>query len=192
MGRFEKFKDEIEKHKKNPEITDQTSDIAPEINLLEEIKDVLDELNIIKIVLDKQADLFQQLTDLVMGTGAYRLAETSAEKGFVAYYRELSGIDDSTREVERMIENAKATYVSINHLLDLRQKNANLQEAAWSRKASQDATKQQRTIMVFTIVTIIFVSHVYIFPLFITVSAISCCVLTRLSYRCPFSPLYLP
>jgi hypothetical protein len=159
VQRFDNFKKEMDAYISNPQIAKQTSNILKEIILLEEIKDILDELNIIKIVLDEQADLFQQLADLVIGTGAH-LPGTSAEKKFVTYYREQSGIDGSTREVDRMIANAKSTYESINHLLDLRQKNANLQEAAWSRQASEDATKQQRTIMVFTIVTIIFVSHV--------------------------------
>ena len=55
--------------------------------------------------------------------------------------------------------------IQLRHLLDLKQKQANLSEAWSSRtqaeessKLSEEAIKQGRSIMLFTVVTIIFVS----------------------------------
>jgi len=56
------------------------------------------------------------------------------------------------------------SHAKVILLLDLRQKDANLQEALSARLASDDAAKQAeatakqgRTILVFTVVTIVFV-----------------------------------
>ncbi|OMP88806.1 Ankyrin-2 [Diplodia seriata] len=45
---------------------------------------------------------------------------------------------------------------NIEHLLDLKQKQANLWEARSSREGAEEAAKQGKTILVFTIITIIF------------------------------------
>lgn len=50
------------------------------------------------------------------------------------------------------------SLAQINHLLDLKQKNANLSEAVQARKQAEQSAQQGRTILVFTIVTIVFVS----------------------------------
>lgn len=59
---------------------------------------------------------------------------------------------------------AKSVQRAIEMLLDLKQKQANILEAEWtrqqsveSRKQSVQTTKQGETIMVFTVVTIVFV-----------------------------------
>lgn len=46
-------------------------------------------------------------------------------------------------------------------LLDLKQKQASVSEALSARQEAQDTKRQGRTIMLFTIVTIIFVSFYY-------------------------------
>lgn len=153
-----------------------------EINLLVEIKDIRDELNIIKILLGDQRDVTSSLFNLVSGADQNVASRGVVQDEFVTYYEELSSLDISTRGVNKMIEDATTTYDAvrslrpglggpcqsmftnashqINHLLDLRQKDANLREAFWTRASSEDTTKQGRTIFVFTIVTIIFVSFV--------------------------------
>lgn len=49
--------------------------------------------------------------------------------------------------------------MQINDLLDLKQKQANLSEAQSSRKQAEETAMQGTTLMVFTIVTIVFVSY---------------------------------
>jgi hypothetical protein len=52
--------------------------------------------------------------------------------------------------------------LQVNHLLDLRQKDANVSEAVRVRESSEDAIRQGRAVFVFTVVTIIFMSAQYI------------------------------
>jgi hypothetical protein len=47
---------------------------------------------------------------------------------------------------------------SLDALLDLKQKQANLTEAKFTRQQAQDSAKQTDTVVVFTVVTIVFVS----------------------------------
>jgi len=49
--------------------------------------------------------------------------------------------------------------LQLKDLLDLKQQQANVLEARVSRNQAIDAGKQGKTILVFTIVTIVFVSY---------------------------------
>ncbi|OJJ37960.1 hypothetical protein ASPWEDRAFT_472784 [Aspergillus wentii DTO 134E9] len=55
---------------------------------------------------------------------------------------------------------------SINTLLDLRQKQASIKEAEFGRLQANDTVRQSNTIMVFTIVTIIFLPLSFLSSLF--------------------------
>lgn len=57
-----------------------------------------------------------------------------------------------------MVKEAEFVQKAIDMLLDLKQKQANIVEAEFARKQSEDTAKQSDTIMVFTVVTILFVS----------------------------------
>lgn len=113
-----------------------TREISKEMDLLEDIKDVQDELNIIRTVVKRQE----------MATSCFQ---------------HISLLVD---EIDRLLKNAEQVHKNVNLLLELRQKQANLEEAVWPREASvhaaiqAKATSQQqgRTVLVFTVVTIIF------------------------------------
>lgn len=60
------------------------------------------------------------------------------------------------RDFNRMLSHANATYEALNHLLDLKQKYANATEARVARRGVEESAKQGRTIVLFTIATIIF------------------------------------
>jgi Mg2+ and Co2+ transporter CorA len=151
---------------------------------LEEVKDIRDELNILQSICEDQKDLLQKLSGLIAKPqGA---AQQEIEKDpILNYYKERSDIDLRIDKIRKLQTDATTTYDSVshqklsvssvpsdpanpaqlNHLLDLKQKNANISEAVESRKQAvqtriqaEETTKQGRTIMVFTIVTIIFVS----------------------------------
>ena len=57
-----------------------------------------------------------------------------------------------------MIKDAETVRKSLDMLLDLKQKQANINEAKSSRKQSEETAKQGVAIMVFTLVTTAFVS----------------------------------
>lgn len=108
--------------------------ILDETRLLEEIKDVLDELNILKALAQDQERV----------DNAWKRVATK-----VKISRAVSASEIKT-EVESMIEDAKSVQGDINSLLDLKQKEAGIVEAQATRRQSD-------TVMTFTIVTIIFV-----------------------------------
>ncbi|KAK6332499.1 hypothetical protein TWF730_004165 [Orbilia blumenaviensis] len=59
-----------------------------------------------------------------------------------------------------------AEQAFINRLLDIQQRQASLTEVIWSRRSSAEAAKQGRTVLVFTVVTIIFLPLTFLSSLF--------------------------
>jgi hypothetical protein len=62
------------------------------------------------------------------------------------------------KETQEMIKEAETVQKSLEALLGLKQKQANISEAKSAREQSQATAKQADTVMVFTAVTILFVS----------------------------------
>jgi hypothetical protein len=65
-------------------------------------------------------------------------------------------IDSKLLDIGRMDRGAKSVYDNLFEVLDLKQKHANSVEVRISRDRALEAAQQGRTILVFTIVTIIF------------------------------------
>ncbi|UZP46438.1 hypothetical protein NXS19_014250 [Fusarium pseudograminearum] len=55
-----------------------------------------------------------------------------------------------------MIDGANNAYSALNLLIDLKQKQSNVMDARYARVQAEQSARQGKTIMVFTIVTIIF------------------------------------
>lgn len=109
-----------------------------ETQLLDEVKDILDELNILKTLAQDQKvvdDLWKSFSKIPGN-------------------RHLSPLE-TKEDIESMIEDAKSVQSAINTLLDLKQKEATILEAQATRRQSD-------AVMVFTVVTIIFVSSTFI------------------------------
>ncbi|RGP72184.1 ankyrin repeat [Fusarium sporotrichioides] len=62
----------------------------------------------------------------------------------------------SMSEIEHMIDGANNAFNALNLLIDLKQKQSNVMDARYARMQAEESVKQGKTIMVFTIVTIIF------------------------------------
>jgi Mg2+ and Co2+ transporter CorA len=75
-------------------------------------------------------------------------------------------IDANIRDFERMLSHTNASYEALNHLLDLKQKQANALEARLARIGVESGAKQSNTIMVFTVATIVFGSLSFIAAFF--------------------------
>ncbi|KAI1822727.1 hypothetical protein F4861DRAFT_373459 [Xylaria intraflava] len=146
--------------------------ILEEIELLKEVKDILDELNIIKAVLLDQREIltaaFETLEqwDQRIYFGRQRAKKTTHLGELLAYYQRFGKLDTIGMEVAKLIHDAGQTRENINHLLDLRQKHANLSEAISARTSSENTARQGRTILVFTVVTIIFLPITFLSSLF--------------------------
>ncbi|KKK12297.1 hypothetical protein ARAM_001383 [Aspergillus rambellii] len=121
----------------------QYHNILQEAELLREIKDIRDELNILIALAVDQETVWKQLFQL----------EDLDNRQFHACTPSLIKED-----LEDMASEAKTVQESLDSLLDLKQKQASIKEAETGRKQAEDTGKQANTIMVFTVVTIIFVS----------------------------------
>ncbi|KAJ5774183.1 hypothetical protein N7457_009079 [Penicillium paradoxum] len=135
-----------------------------DIELLEEIKDIRDELNILERILDDQKDLTQKLFSLVGKTNLEALGTAILKDRVLQYYHQRAGVGLRLDKIMKMDEDAKISndalaHISteqMNYLLDLKQKHANFIEAKAARNQAEETTDQGRTILVFTIVTIVF------------------------------------
>jgi hypothetical protein len=136
------------------------------LNLSLEVADILDELNMLDAVLGQQ----REVLDLLLDRDPLSKPGSWAE----AFHEKASGTLDRTRNgVQRLRADALTAqtmvrshfvahhcrvfsvadmdwYTQLMNLLDLQQKAASLEEA-------RSATKQGQAVMLFTIVTIIFV-----------------------------------
>ncbi|KAG7005734.1 DNA damage response [Physcia stellaris] len=77
-----------------------------------------------------------------------------------------SKLDINIWEFEKMLRDADAVEDALNHLLDLKQKQANAMEATYARLAAVATGKQGKTILFFTFVTILFGSLSFVAAFF--------------------------
>lgn len=161
------FHDDESSHAHAPLFVDNLLDIGAETDLLAEIKDIRDELNMIAKVLEDQRhvlpDLEASISDIYEEGKKNRLESQEIKKRFKDM---LKTIDTHIRDLERMDIQAERIYKSITDLLDLKQKHANAFEARFARDQAAGTARQSQTIMVFTIVTIIFLPLSFIAALF--------------------------
>ncbi|CAG7953200.1 unnamed protein product [Penicillium salamii] len=118
------------------------ADISEETKLLREVKDICDELNMLKNLAEDQDDVWTQVWK-----GDNRPDATTYDTP-----------TEVKAEIEEMVKEAEFVQKAIEPLLDLKQKRANIVEAEFTRQQSHDTAVQSDTIMVFTVVTILFVS----------------------------------
>lgn len=130
--------------KKNVLLTDLL-DIRTEIALLVEVKDIRDEVNIILTVLNIQKKLVDQMSHVAEEKDA--LLRTPVVKNMI-----LADINDFTK----LDSQARTIQEKLNTLMDLKQKAANAWEAKEARETAVATGKQGNTVLVFTVVTIIF------------------------------------
>ncbi|KAJ8124967.1 hypothetical protein O1611_g8673 [Lasiodiplodia mahajangana] len=145
-------------------------DIGVETSLLAEIKDIRDELNIIMGILDAQLQTVTYLegfvAEEVRGGGSRRTTDAVVSDIRRRAGEQKRGIDAKQKDVSRMDRQALSLYDSLTDLLDLKQKHSNALEARFAGDQAVIAAKQGQTIMVFTIVTIIFLPLSFIASFF--------------------------
>ena len=150
---FERFRDtakNIEKVWKNDKTTiaqmsrelDTLFIIRQETELMEKVNDILSDLRKIDFVCSQQQDVLRSLVKSSKPSRSLRdLYET------VEYRRQAWA---------GMAITAKGTYDSLRDLLDLKQRQANISEARTARYQVEISARQGRSILVLTVVTIVF------------------------------------
>ncbi|GES65479.1 hypothetical protein ATETN484_0012038400 [Aspergillus terreus] len=125
--------------------------ISRETMLLREVKDICDELNILKTLAEDQENVWQQAWTVVGDKKTVFSTNTPS---------------DNRKMILAMIHDATTVQKSLDTLLDLKQKQANLTEVKITRKQAQDTAKQTDTVVWFTVVTIIFLPLSFLTSLF--------------------------
>jgi ankyrin repeat protein/Mg2+ and Co2+ transporter CorA len=147
-----------------PLFVDKLLDIGSETGLLAETKDIRDELNMISKVLEDQKTVLPDLEAAIIDI--YREEHKSQQEVKKRFKEQLKMIEMHQKDIDRMDKQAERIYSSITDLLDLKQKHANAFEARFARDQAAGTARQSQTIMVFTIVTIIFLPLSFIAAIF--------------------------
>lgn len=160
-------KDESVVTYKYPQAVDRFLDIGKETALLQEIKDIRDELNMISMVLHHQKSTLPSLSDAVCED----MMESSRNNAKVRDVRrrvdeQKRTVDLHLNELDRMARLSEGIEGSLLNLLDLKQKQSNAFEARFARVQAAGTVRQGQIIMVFTMVTILFLPMSFIAAFF--------------------------
>ena len=142
-------------------------DIGWETALLGEIKDIRDELDMLSLLFEHQEQVLPSMQDAMKSIweqDEWPLADQQRIQKSLEEHQRL--ILQPQKDIQRMERQAKRMYNSIRDLLDLKQKHANAIEARYAREQTDDTSRQGQTLMVFTIVTVIFLPLSFIAAFF--------------------------
>ena len=150
---FKEFRNNHQYKKAKDINAQQHIDNRKDLDALLELRDIEDELNTIdKLIKEQQScvsEMFKQYHDL----------NTRHGKGFNGI-RFLHDVDlfltEHKEQLDGMLKGAQAAQKAFKELLDMKQKQANIVEAYLARESSEVAADQSRSVMIFTIFTIIF------------------------------------
>ena len=142
-------------------------DIGWETELLGEIKDIRDELDMLSLVFERQEQVMPGIQDAIEAIGKQQnWLPATRDKFGKAFQDHRKTVSHPQKDIQRMERQAKRMYSSIRDLLDLKQKHANAIEARYAREQTDDTSRQGKTLMVFTIVTVIFLPLSFIAAFF--------------------------
>ncbi|KAI0895375.1 hypothetical protein F4806DRAFT_469061 [Annulohypoxylon nitens] len=144
-----KLKGNPHKGNNNDEVKSWTS-ISEAAVLLDEVKDILDELTILKALVGQQQYVWQSLI------GRDRNPEQDNARG-PAY---------TLLEIDEMIKMTTTVQESVNEMLNLEQNGISIMEATISRKQADENARQGKILMAFTIVTVVFTPLSFLTSLF--------------------------
>ena len=152
----------------------QAKDIQDEVKCLREVKDVRDEVTMVQNVLQGQLEVFEEfLSSIKQKKKQSKSNEPREENAWnqISYDRTIyvlrqrwqrlgedaERVEKSVGQVNFFLDAKLTRLIKLNHLLDLKQKQASLDEAASASDEAKSAAIQNRAILVFTVVTVIFV-----------------------------------
>ncbi|KAF4210015.1 hypothetical protein CNMCM8927_003280 [Aspergillus lentulus] len=127
-----------------------------DLSALLELRDIMDELGTIMKVLEQQT------------TTVKTMARYFADRGYGKVFVEasLARLDEYRNQVQEMRENTILAQKAVENLLDLKQKQANVDESRLARWEAEVTQTQSRSVMVFTIFTVIFLPLSFFTSLF--------------------------
>ncbi|KAF7162626.1 hypothetical protein CNMCM5623_007851 [Aspergillus felis] len=127
-----------------------------DLSALLELRDIMDELGTIMKLLEEQT------------TTVKTMARYFEDRGYGKVFVEasLARLDEYRNHVQEMRENTILAQKAVENLLDLKQKQANVDESRLARWEAEVTQTQSRSVMVFTIFTVIFLPLSFFTSLF--------------------------
>ena len=129
------------------------ADNRVDLDALLELRDIEDELNTMTKLFKEQSRV---ISDMIIQYNHLNKAPRKGIKGIHFLTEASHVINEYKEQVEGMLKSAKAAQSAFKELLDMKQKQANIVEAQLARKQTEVAADQSRSVMIFTIFTIIF------------------------------------
>lgn len=130
----------------------QHIDNRKDLDALLELRDIEDELNTIdRLIKEQQACVMEM--ELQYKT---RALPDEGINGLEFLQVAAQFLKDHQDQVDGMLKSARAAQTAFKELLDMKQKQANIVEAHLAREQNEVAADQSRSVMIFTVFTIIF------------------------------------
>ena len=130
----------------------QHIDNRKDLDALLELRDIEDELNTIdRLIKEQQACVMDM--ELQYKT---RALPDKGINGIEFLQVAAQFLKDHQDQVDGMLKSARAAQRAFKELLDMKQKQANIVEAHLAREQNEVAADQSRSVMIFTVFTIIF------------------------------------
>ena len=154
---LKEFKDKVKSH--------VVMDISNEAELLIEIDDILDEIHILKTVLTDQKNVIEAMNkQLEQAAGKRHSLMLVETKAIDNCYARLEQMEKAAEKADTAVRFRIGIFsvlfsdlnVQLHRLIDLKQQQASLAEAYYARESAKDTASQGRTVLIFTVVTIIF------------------------------------
>ncbi|KAL2283012.1 hypothetical protein FJTKL_10332 [Diaporthe vaccinii] len=170
--------------KVDPRIMLALLDVTPEAELQREIRDIIDELDIMLHIVGQQQEVikrFVRFAEDVLGTNPANLPRQIGSatpvdvqsivadqiKSFESRKADLlSEVEDRIKELEGLKASALSTAENVNDLLGLKQQQASVVQAYEAMKQGEETVRQGKAIMVFTVMTILFLPLSFMSSLF--------------------------
>lgn len=128
-------------------------DNSDDFDALLELRDIEDELNTLdKLFKEQQKSVVDMISQYEHLNDRY--GKGVHGKVFLQEVRET--LEGYKEQIDLMLKSAQTAQKAYKELLDMKQKQANVDEAHLTREQTEVAAEQSRSIMIFTIFTIIF------------------------------------
>lgn len=165
------------------EFVKKVNNLEAETRLLAELKDVRDELSMMKMIFEDQQRVVRELESFQKKLKRHNLRPLfdSTSSGFATFgdlaeshwddedgsFDALNSIlDRSFKDLARLDVQAARFSESLSELLELKQAHSNAFELNFSRAMALDSARQARAVMIFTVVTILFLPLSFIAAFF--------------------------
>jgi len=147
--------------------------VTEQTHLLRNIQDIKDELCMLKAVFEDQVQVLLAAGEEIEQANFQCIhgcvVNVAVQQNLRCPHSSKAFADQSLKhlkQIERMQAQASQAYDTLKDLLNLKQQQANVLEAGVSRNQAISSGEQSKTIMVFTIVTIIFLPLTFVTTIF--------------------------